>query len=103
MAQARPTIPVSLEHQIQSELRGEAQGASHAQALFGHASAPLTVEHLRLINQNLRKLSDLQGVLDKIAATGADVSGYQAQAQQLHGIYTAIKQQFFSHIHEQPQ
>jgi hypothetical protein len=63
-------------------------------ATYGNP-APLTEQHLTMINEALRNIHDARKIIDKAVAAGMDMSGHTQSADQMEQALTAFKQQFF--------
>jgi hypothetical protein len=57
--------------------------------------APLTDQHLQLINQALRGIHDARKLMDKADAVGMDTSQHRQAADSMEQALTAFKQEFF--------
>jgi hypothetical protein len=57
--------------------------------------SPLTQADLAKINQALRLLHDLTGIIQRAHASGMDVTGWNDLAQHYQQRLTALKSQFF--------
>lgn len=56
---------------------------------------PFNASHLQIINDNLRALHDLQGMMDRCSNCGLDMADYEAERQRQIELFTKIKQEFF--------
>ncbi len=60
-----------------------------------NTTAPLTEQHLTLINNGLRTLHDARKVMDKAEAAGMDMTGHRETADQMEAALTGFKTNFY--------